>query len=145
MTSTKPYLVRALYDWIVDNNLTPYIEVNASLKNVGVPPQYVKNGVIVLNIAPLVVNKFVLGKEALSFEARFEKGVLPIYVPIYAINAIYAKENGRGMIFPPEEAEFESESGGKSESVTKSRTETSKTTSKTPAKKGKPQLKLVED
>ncbi len=108
MTSSRPYLVRALYDWIVDNQCTPYLLVNALHDQVMVPQNHVSpDGQIVLNIAPSAVNEFVMGDHSLSFSARFGGVPTDIYVPCAAVMGIYAKENQQGMIF---EAEPEPES-----------------------------------
>lgn len=103
MTSTRPYLLRAFYEWIVDNNCTPYLLVNAEMENVEVPRQFVNDGKIVLNIAPMAVRDLELGNEWVSFSARFSGTPHHIMVPISATLAIYAKENGQGMIFQPEQ------------------------------------------
>ncbi len=98
MTSTRPYLIRAFYDWIVDNGLTPHIVVNANGSDVHVPMEYVENGQIVLNIAVTAVHGLILGDKAIEFQARFGGKVRKVYAPVSAIMAIYAKENGRGMV-----------------------------------------------
>lgn len=112
MTSTRPYLIRAFYDWIVDNNCTPHVVVNASFAGVDVPREYVDNGQIVLNVSVSAVQALTLGDEAIEFQARFGGKICKIYAPIGSILAIYAKENGRGMVFAEEETlEEESETG----------------------------------
>lgn len=98
MTSTRPYLIRAFYDWIVDNDFTPHIVVNATANDVYVPMEYVENGQIVLNIAVTAVHGLILGDQAIEFQARFGGKVRKVHVPVSAIMAIYAKENGRGMV-----------------------------------------------
>jgi stringent starvation protein B len=103
MTSTRPYLIRAFYEWIVDNNATPYIVVNAGADYVEVPKEYVEGGQIVLNISMMAVQGLILGPQAVEFQARFGGRAQKIYIPCYAIMAIYAKENGRGMVFAEEE------------------------------------------
>ncbi len=103
MTSTRPYLLRAFYDWIVDNHCTPHIVVNAGTKGVEVPLEYVDGGQIVLNIAMSAVQGLRLGDLAVEFQARFGGHVRKIYAPVNAVLAIYAKENGRGMVFAEEE------------------------------------------
>lgn len=103
MTSTRPYLIRAFYDWIVDNDCTPYIVINASMEGVNVPIEYVESGQIVLNVAVSAVNGLVLGDHAVEFQARFGGKIRHVYAPINSIVAIYAKENGRGMVFAEEE------------------------------------------
>lgn len=104
MSSSKSYMLRALYDWIVDNDCTPHIVVNAHIDGVMVPQQYVnKSGEIVLNIAPGAVQELLLEREATSFNARFSGVSHQIYVPTQAIQGIYARENGRGMMFESEQ------------------------------------------
>ena len=105
MNSTRPYLIRAFYDWIVDNNCTPHIVVNADFPEVEVPNEYVESGQIVLNVAMSAVSELELGNDAIEFNARFNGVPNYIYVPISAVMAIYARENGRGMVFSEEEGE----------------------------------------
>ncbi|HTT09131.1 MAG TPA: ClpXP protease specificity-enhancing factor [Gammaproteobacteria bacterium] len=103
MTSPKSYLLRAFYDWIVDNGLTPYVLVDARQRGVEVPLQYVQDGKIILNIAPGAVHTLSMDPKGLSFSARFRGIAQDIHVPLPAIKAVYAKENGRGMVFPEDE------------------------------------------
>lgn len=103
MTPSRPYLIRALYEWIVDNGLTPYVLINAEAPNVVVPRQYVENGKIVLNINPSAVQNLQLGNHALELDARFSGTPMHVDVPIMAVLAIYARENGKGMVFNEEE------------------------------------------
>ncbi len=103
MTSSRPYLVRAMYEWIVDNNCTPYVLVDAHAEGVQVPQQYVENGQIVLNIAPGAVASMELGNELMRFNARFGGVPTDVFVPISAIRGLYARENGRGMVFDEDE------------------------------------------
>lgn len=107
MTSNRPYLVRAFYDWIVDNNCTPYLVVDATQTGVKVPPQYVQNGQIVLNVNPGAIGNLELGNDAIRFNARFGGNPFAIYVPLKAVLAIYARENGAGTMFSPEEYDDE--------------------------------------
>ncbi len=102
MTSSRPYLIRALYQWIVDNGVTPYILVDASVEGVDVPPQYIQDGKIVLNVAPMAVHNLTLGDDQVIFNARFGGKPTDIFVPTEAVLAIYAKENGQGMMFTEE-------------------------------------------
>lgn len=103
MTSSRPYMIRALYDWIVDNGCTPYLLVDAHASDVQVPQQYVnKDGQIVLNIAPTAVVELAIENAAVSFNARFGGIPTDIYVPCSGVLGIYARENGQGMIFEPE-------------------------------------------
>ena len=103
MSSNRPYLLRAIYDWISDNNLTPYVLVDATFKGVRVPPQVVKNGQVVLNLAMRAVANLDLGNEWISFQARFSGASQSIQIPVQAILALYAQENGQGMMFPADE------------------------------------------
>lgn len=109
MTSNRPYLLRALYEWINDNNLTPYILVDATQPDVVVPASTVKDGKVVLNIAMRAVEALELGNEALSFKARFGGVSQFLYVPVAAVLAIYAQETGQGMMLPADEAATEEE------------------------------------
>lgn len=97
MTSTRPYLLRAIYEWIVDNGLTPHLLVQVVDEQVMVPRQFVENGVIVLNVSPTAVRDLSLGNEAVDFNARFAGQPQHIHVPVGAVQAIYARENGQGI------------------------------------------------
>jgi len=103
MNSNKPYLLRALYDWICDNHLTPYVLVDASGDDLNIPHEFVEDGKIVLNISPSAVRDLDLSNDYINFKARFSGQSMNVYFPNNAVQAIYAKENGRGMIFPEEE------------------------------------------
>jgi len=100
MTSHRPYLLRALYEWISDNGMTPHILVDAALPGVRVPPHTVKEGRVVLNIAERAVAKLELDNEAVRFTARFGGVSHPVSVPVSAVLAIYARETGQGMALP---------------------------------------------
>jgi stringent starvation protein B len=108
MTSTRPYLIRALYEWIVDNQLTPYIVISAEETGVQVPKQYVEAGRIVLNVSPSAAQGLQIGNEWVEFNARFSGVARLVTAPIQAVMAIYARENGRGMVFGEEEEEDDS-------------------------------------
>ncbi len=99
MTSNRPYILRAIYEWIIDNQLTPYLVVEAERPDVRVPMQYVRDGKIVLDISPMAINGLVMNNKAVVFEARFSGKIFQISAPMYAVQAIYAKENGRGIVF----------------------------------------------
>jgi stringent starvation protein B len=103
MTSNRPYLLRAIYDWISANDLTPYILVDAGFAGVRVPPQVVKNGQVVLNLAMRAVANLDLGNDWISFQARFSGVSQTIQIPVQAVLALYAQENGQGMMFPADE------------------------------------------
>ncbi len=99
MNSSRPYLVRALYEWIVDNDCTPHILVNAEYPAVQVPQGFASDGQIVLNISPNAVRGLQMENDAVSFEGRFGGVAHSLYVPTAAILGIYARENGQGMVF----------------------------------------------
>jgi stringent starvation protein B len=99
MTSSRPYLVRAIYQWITDNGMTPHLLVDAEIDGVMVPLEHVQNGKIILNIAPMAISGLVLGDTEITFNARFSGKSQGLFVPIDAVLAIYAKENGQGMMF----------------------------------------------
>ena len=103
MNSSRPYLLRAIYDWIVDNRLTPYLLVNVEMPDVNVPMEYVNNGKIMLNIAPEAVQALDMAGDELSFHARFSGKSTHVSLPMSAALAIYARENGRGMVFNDED------------------------------------------
>ncbi|MFT7286380.1 MAG: stringent starvation protein B [Halieaceae bacterium] len=103
MNSSRPYLLRALYEWIVENDCTPHVIVDATLPRVDVPTQFVKDGQIVLNLSPAAVIELQLGDEFVSFNGRFGGRPLDVFVPMNAILGVYARENGQGMAFEPEE------------------------------------------
>ena len=96
--STKPYLLRAIYDWCVDSGFTPYVSVTVDSAT-RVPMEYVKDGQIVLNIGPIAVERFKLGNERIEFSARFNGAGRDLSIPIGAVTAIYARENGQGLSF----------------------------------------------
>ena len=102
MTSSRPYLLRAIYDWLVDNGLTPHLLVDAGAPGVAVPAAYVKDGQIVLNVSPTAVRHLELGNDMVRFEARFGGQPVTIWIPPAAVRGIYARENGQGMVFPEE-------------------------------------------
>jgi stringent starvation protein B len=111
MTSSKPYLVRALYEWILDNDTTPYILVDTSSEQVLIPPGIANDGKVVLNLAPQAIQHLEMNNEYLSFSARFNGVSEDIYCPMSSLMAIYARENGEGMMFPAEEANAETSDG----------------------------------
>jgi stringent starvation protein B len=98
MVSTKPYFVRAIFEWCVDQGLTPYMTVVVGPAT-RVPREFVKDGQIVLNIGPDATSQLLLGNEEVTFQARFNGVAFPVVVPIDAVAAIFAKENGQGMAF----------------------------------------------
>jgi stringent starvation protein B len=105
MTSPRPYLIRGLYEWILDNGQTPYLLVNAEHENLVVPRQFVEEGRIVLSIRPEAVQNLGLGNSEVEFDARFGGKPMHVEVPVTAVLAIYARENGKGMAFEDDDCE----------------------------------------
>lgn len=140
MRSSRPYLIRALSEWILDNHSTPYVVVDASLPGVHVPVDFIANGQIVLNISPSAVRGLSIQNDALQFSARFGGVPMQVYVPISAVLAIYAKENGQGMVFGQEPGhpgpDGPGADGSDSEDVEVSASEDA-------SSRGKPNLKIV--
>ena len=102
--SSRPYLIRALYEWIVDNAWVPHIVVDAKMQHVQVPDQYVaEDGNIILNISPDATRGLLIGNDRIVFTTRFSGVSYQVCVPPFAVKAIYAKENGEGMTFPEED------------------------------------------
>jgi stringent starvation protein B len=130
MTPNRPYLIRAFYDWIVDNQLTPYILVNSAYPGVQVPKEHIRNDRIVLNISPTATRGLLLENDRIVFTARFSGLTEQIFVAPNAVLEIYAKENGRGIAFAAEE--------GDDPPPTTPPSDTDTTT-----QKNKPSLKLV--
>ncbi|RHW76692.1 ClpXP protease specificity-enhancing factor [Colwellia sp. RSH04] len=159
MSSNKPYLVKAFYEWISDNDLTPYIVVDVNVYGVLVPMNYVADGQIVLNIASSAVGSIVLGPKEIEFSARFGGKLEQLTIPYGAIGAIYAKENGAGTSLPiehPDEDELTSDELIESvpeKTLTKPKASLSSVSSsgnEKPSKedsknkkKGKPSLKII--
>ncbi len=111
MTSSKPYMIRAVYEWLMDNALTPHVLVATDMPMVEVPVEYVRDGRIVLNISTSAVQGLHMANDALTFSARFGGVPRSLYIPVTAVLGIYARENGQGMFFeddepqPPEDAQ----------------------------------------
>lgn len=99
MTSSKPYLLRALHEWIIDNGLTPHLIVDANAPDVEVPDQAIQDGRVVLNVSPSATRSLQLDNDYVSFHARFSGVGRELWLPMAAILAIYARENGQGMMF----------------------------------------------
>lgn len=114
-TSRRPYLIRAIYDWVLDNGYTPYLLVAAEEPDVSVPTQYVgDDGKIVMNLSPTAVRGLDLGNDVVTFEARFSGTPHAVYIPAGAVLAVYAKETGEGMLFGDPESP-ESEAAGQTD------------------------------
>lgn len=109
MTSSKPYLVRGLNEWILDNGLTPYVLIAATGDRVMVPPGIAQDGKVVLNISPDAVRELAIDNEGVAFSARFNGVSQDVYCPMSSVLAIYARENGEGMMFPEDEAEVDTQ------------------------------------
>jgi len=105
MSSSRPYLIRAIFDWIVDNGLTPYLLVDARMDGVAVPLEFVEEGKIVLNVSPSAVERLDMGNDRIRFQARFSGTPRQIDFPASAALAIYARENGQGMMFGDSDTE----------------------------------------
>jgi len=103
MTPKRPYLLRAFYEWIVDNGLTPHILVDARSSQVRVPRQFVKDGNIVLNVSMTAANNLMLRDDEVTFSARFGGKAFSIYLPMWSVMAIYSKETQDGISFPLDE------------------------------------------
>lgn len=102
LSPRRPYLLRAFYEWLLDNELTPHVVVDITLPDVQVPMEFARDGQIVLNIAPRAVGNLELTNDAVQFSARFGGVPRQVYVPMAAVMAIYARENGAGTMFEPE-------------------------------------------
>lgn len=111
MTSNRPYLIRAVYEWICDNGLTPYLLVDAQVPGVRVPPQAVRDGKVVLNLAPRAVSQLNMGNDVIEFMARFGGVSQSVLLPVEAVQAVYAQESGQGMMMPPEPQTEEDDDG----------------------------------
>ena len=126
MTASRPYLIRAVHEWIVDNSLTPQIVVDAEHEGVQVPRQYVSDGRIVLNIEfademQQAVRSLLISNESIEFGARFGGVVFQVSVPVAAVQAVIARENGAGMSFPDESPEPEPPNGDSDDSKSQGR------------------------
>ncbi len=100
MLSSRPYLVRAIHEWIVDCGLTPHLLVDADQPGLEVPPSSIQDGRVVLNVSPTAVRDLIMDAEMVTFVARFGGVSQAVTVPMNAVEAVYARENGRGMMFP---------------------------------------------
>lgn len=107
MTPNQPYLLRAFYDWIIDNDLTPYMVIDVNYPNVQVPTKFINNGQIVLNLSPSACVNFNMDLEYIEFQARFSGQPMNVSFPVASVSAVYAKENGAGTVFTvPEVSEM---------------------------------------
>ncbi|RAJ93905.1 stringent starvation protein B [Aliidiomarina maris] len=140
MTPQRPYLLRALYDWLLDNQCTPHVVVDTEQAFVEVPQEHIQDGQIVLNIHPDAVTRFNMDLEHISFEARFSGSARRIWLPMAAIIAIYARENGAGTMFEPEPGLFPQENQADSQDA---ESEPHAQPAPSAPNKGKPSLKVV--
>lgn len=99
----RPYLLRALHQWMIDNNQTPYLVVDAAYAGVAVPEEHVRDGRITLNLSYSATSNLVMGKDEITFEARFGGAARRVVIPVPAVSGIYARESGEGLVFPPDE------------------------------------------
>nr|VFJ45333.1 MAG: stringent starvation protein B [Candidatus Kentron sp. FW]VFJ62106.1 MAG: stringent starvation protein B [Candidatus Kentron sp. FW] len=148
MISTRPYLIRAMHEWIVDNGWTPYILVDANAEGTSVPAGYSKDGEIVLNLSYTATKNLSLGNEEIGFNGRFNGVPTIVSIPINAVLAIYAKENGAGMAFqeePPSVAQGQEELSEeeRKESVEEGGDKESSSEPPTPGKPSRPVLRIV--
>lgn len=142
MSSNRPYLIRAFYDWIVDNSCTPYMVVDATMDDVQVPADYARDGRIVLNISANATRGLLLGDDYVSFSTRFGGNALQICFPVDAVLGIYAEENGQGMAFSHDVVNQGDTKGvADRQPVASSREKPSP--SKPPRRRGKPKLTVV--
>ncbi len=141
MTSNRPYLIRAFYEWIIDNDCTPYVVVDAYYPGVSVPQEYVSDGQIVLNVAPRAITELEMNNQAISFNTRFGGVPTSIYLPVNSLMGIYARENGQGMVFQeePRSAEPQHPPVG----VVENRTDPEKPVPPSGGDKKKPSLKII--
>ncbi|MGX9416960.1 ClpXP protease specificity-enhancing factor [Vibrio sp. RC27] len=151
MTPRRPYMLRAFYDWLVENDLTPHLVVDATLKGVRVPLEFVQDGQVILNVAPRAVGNLDIGIDSVSFNARFSGTPHAVLVPIYAVQAIYARENGAGTMFEPEDAyltdsveeSIPEQTQEPSLSVAEAPSEDEEGGDEPPRTKGKPSLRVI--
>ncbi len=129
MTSQKPYLVRAIHEWLLDNQCTPYVLVNTRHEGVQVPLDFVKDDRIVLNVAPDAIRDLLIDNEWISFSARFAGKAMDVFIPIVSVQAIYGKENNEGMFFPDDDQPPPPTDDNSEETA--------------PVSKGRPSLKVV--
>lgn len=144
MTPNRPYLIRAVYEWICDNGLTTHLLVDANYPGVTVPREFVNDGQIILNITPSAVQHIDAGNEAITFSARFGGRAMNIFVPVEAVLAVFARENGEGMAFeptlqPPEPTPPDTSPDSPSDNASDSASNSSRGS----AKSSRPTLKVV--
>jgi len=139
MTSSQPYLLRALNEWIVDNGFTPQILVDSTHPDLNIPDAVRAGDKVVLNISPSAVRDLEIDNEYVSFVARFSGVSHAVLVPVEAVQAVYARENGQGMMFP----EADQEDSGHSAESNETKTDSHSGKEKPGPKRGKPNLKVI--
>lgn len=142
MTPSRPYLLRALYNWILDNGMTPHIVIDANYKGVIVPREHVEDGQIILSVAPESVHGMEMKNHYIAFAARFSGVSRDIYLPIMSITAIYAEENRKGMVFA-EEVYDQPQAINDESSNNNNKNDKSSSTVKKLNKSSRPALKIV--
>lgn len=142
MKSQRPYLLRALFDWILDSGETPYILVDATFDEVRVPTEHVKDGKIVLNISPNAVRELEMDNDYVACSSRFSGKDFPIYLPIASVKAIYCKDSGVGMAFDDKTPQLQSEDATSAESESEEPQSEEKKTHGSSSPSG-PKLRLV--
>lgn len=148
ITPSRPYLLRALYEWVIDNDMTPHVVVDAEAQGVQVPVQFVQDGQITLNIAPGAVQGLLIDDQGISFSARFGGVPMSVYAPMVAVLAIFTRENGMGMGFgmePGAEVLLEQAAVASAVSVSEQATGVSQDDEQARERKptGKPSLRVV--
>ena len=136
MNSSRPYLIRALYEWIVENDCTPHLLVDADYPGARVPPGYAKDGQVVLNVSPSAVRHLHMDNDAVSFEGRFGGVPQSLFIPAAAVLAVYARENGQGMVFDLESSTLDAAADAGDDDQGPPSTEP-------PRPNGRPSLKVV--
>ncbi len=138
MNSSRPYLIRALYEWIVENDCTPHLLVDADYPGARVPPGYAKDGQVVLNVSPSAVRHLHMDNDAVSFEGRFGGVPQSLFIPAAAVLAVYARENGQGMVFDLESSTLDDDADSDADGD-----DQGPPTSEPPRPSGRPSLKVV--
>jgi stringent starvation protein B len=138
MNSSRPYLIRALYEWIVENDCTPHLLVDADYPGARVPPGYAKDGQVVLNVSPSAVRHLHMDNDAVSFEGRFGGVPQSLFIPAAAVLAVYARENGQGMVFDLESSTLDDDADSGADGD-----DQGQPTSEPPRPSGRPSLKVV--
>ncbi len=139
MTSNRPYLIRAIYDWIIDNGMTPHLMVDVEHPTAIVPTEFADDGRIVLNVAPQAVHGFNIGNDMIRFSARFGGQPFAVELAPQAVLGLFARENGQGMLFPDEEPAEDATTDAQSGDNEAGGTEAAKTPKKSP----RPNLRVI--